>query len=77
MGASLGPRSERTEQEKGRSGGSRLPKIENKLGGAATRHCRGQLGSRYPLPAAEPLSQPGWVAAAQTGAHSHQAHKLI
>ena len=56
MGASLGPRSERTEQEKGRSGGSKLPQIENKLGGAAPRHCPGQPGSRSTLPAAELLS---------------------
>ena len=75
MDASLGPRSERTEQEKGRSGGSRLPKTENKLGGAATKHCPGQLGSRSTLPAAELLSQPGWTATAQTGANSHQAHQ--
>ena len=78
MGASLGPRSEWTEREKGRSGGSRLPKIENKLGGTATRHtrhCPGQLGSRSTLPAAELLSQPGRTATAQTGANSHQAHK--
>lgn len=54
---------------------SRLPKIENKLGGAATRHRPGQLGSRSALPAAELLSQQGRMATAQTGANSHQAHK--